>query len=227
MNNRIKEIRKTLDLSQEAFGERLGITGSGLSNIESRKRNVTEQMILSICREFNVNEEWLRTGNGDMFIESDNTNITAVATEFNLDTMSQTILKAYVSMDSPQRAAFNNFVREMSDRIMDESKETARLGINKIIMESLAPEAVKMDLAGKAASVFIEAFPYIGYGNIGEDGEQTANYPDLTKVQSEKSVNLFRAASSKSNAPPEIIKDDTGKVAVLKKIPKVTSADDL
>ena len=69
MNERIKELRKTLGLSQEAFAERLGLKGSAVSLVECGRRNVTTQNINAICREFGVNEEWLRTGSGDMFEE--------------------------------------------------------------------------------------------------------------------------------------------------------------
>ncbi len=67
MNNRIKELRKNLSLSQTEFGKKLGVTNATISRIENKKRNITEQMILSICQEFNVNENWLRTGEGEMF----------------------------------------------------------------------------------------------------------------------------------------------------------------
>lgn len=69
MNGRIKELRKKLDMTLEEFGKRLGVTKSAMSNIENGNRNVTEQIFLSICREFNVNENWLRTGCGEMFIQ--------------------------------------------------------------------------------------------------------------------------------------------------------------
>lgn len=70
MKERIKSIRKhnTIDMSQEDFGARLGVTGAAISRIEAGTRNPTEQIILSICREFDVNETWLRTGKGKMFI---------------------------------------------------------------------------------------------------------------------------------------------------------------
>lgn len=71
MNERVKELRKFLGLSGEKFGERLGITRGAVSNIENSSRNVTEQLIKSICREFQVNEEWLRNGTGEMFITHD------------------------------------------------------------------------------------------------------------------------------------------------------------
>ena len=67
MNERLKQIRKTLSLSQEAFGSKLGVTGPGISKIESGDRNLTEQMTRAVIREFNVNEHWFRTGEGEMF----------------------------------------------------------------------------------------------------------------------------------------------------------------
>lgn len=73
MNERIKELRKTLGLTLEKFGESLGVTKVAISNIERGNRNVTDQMFKSICHvSWNgsfVNEEWLRTGEGDMFVE--------------------------------------------------------------------------------------------------------------------------------------------------------------
>ena len=70
-NDRIKEARKSLGLTQDKFGERLGVGRSAISNIEAGSRGVTDQLRLSVCREFNVNEDWLRTGEGSMFSEPD------------------------------------------------------------------------------------------------------------------------------------------------------------
>ena len=68
MNERIKELRKTLGLTLEKFGERLGVRKTAISKIEHGENNVSDQMFKSICREFNVSEEWLRDGVGEMFI---------------------------------------------------------------------------------------------------------------------------------------------------------------
>lgn len=69
MNKRIKELRKSLNLTLEKFGERLGVTKMTISRLENGVNSVTDQMFKSICREFNVNEEWLRTGEGEMFVK--------------------------------------------------------------------------------------------------------------------------------------------------------------
>ena len=70
-NERVKELRKALGLTQEKFGERVGLKKSAISQIESGVNGVTDQLRLAVFREFNVNEDWLRTGEGSMFVEPD------------------------------------------------------------------------------------------------------------------------------------------------------------
>ena len=70
-NERVKEVRKALGLTLEKFGERIGVTRGSMSNIENGNRNLTEQMTNSICREFSVDYIWLTTGEGEMFIDTD------------------------------------------------------------------------------------------------------------------------------------------------------------
>lgn len=67
MNERIKELRTALGLSAEKFGAKIGVTRSAISKMELGVCNISEQSVISICREFNVNEEWLRNGTGEMF----------------------------------------------------------------------------------------------------------------------------------------------------------------
>lgn len=100
MNERLKELRNVLNLSQDAFGNRIGMSGGGISLLEKGKRNITEQVIKSICREYNVDYMWLTTGNGEMFINNDDTvltmidNIMAGENDFH-----KNLLKACASLD--------------------------------------------------------------------------------------------------------------------------------
>ena len=68
---RIREVRKTLGLTLEKFGEKIGMKKNSVSQIENGKNSVTEQVIKSICREFNVDYIWLTTGDGEMFVDTD------------------------------------------------------------------------------------------------------------------------------------------------------------
>lgn len=68
LNDRIKLIRKSLGLTQDEFGKRLGLTRGAITNIELNKTEPKPLLIDLICRIFNVNEDWLRTGEGEMFL---------------------------------------------------------------------------------------------------------------------------------------------------------------
>lgn len=69
MNNRIKQIRTALGLSQDEFGKKLGVTRGAITNIELNKVEPKPLFVSLICQTFNVNDRWLRTGEGEMFME--------------------------------------------------------------------------------------------------------------------------------------------------------------
>lgn len=69
MNERLRKLRKTLDMTQQEFAEKLGIKRSTMATYESGRNEPIDAVISLICREFDVNEHWLRTGEGEMFIE--------------------------------------------------------------------------------------------------------------------------------------------------------------
>lgn len=68
---RVKEVRKSLNLTLEKFGGKLGVGKTAISKIEKGENNLTEANIKAICREFNVDYIWLTTGEGEMFVDSD------------------------------------------------------------------------------------------------------------------------------------------------------------
>lgn len=68
-NSRIKEVRKAKGLSQAAFGAPFGANRDMINNVENGRAAVSDIMIASICRTYGVNERWLRTGEGEMFVQ--------------------------------------------------------------------------------------------------------------------------------------------------------------
>ncbi|MBC5714923.1 helix-turn-helix transcriptional regulator [Roseburia sp. BX1005] len=69
MKDRIKKIRKELDLTQQKFADKLGVQRNTIAMYEMGRTLPSDAIMRSICREFNVNEDWLRTGQGEMFIK--------------------------------------------------------------------------------------------------------------------------------------------------------------
>ncbi|MGE9896642.1 helix-turn-helix domain-containing protein [Anaerovoracaceae bacterium SGI.195] len=114
MNERVKQLRKALGLSGEKFGARLGVTRTAVSLIESGKNNLSEANILSICREFNVNEDWLRTGSGDMFSALSQLSLDELMAD--ADPIDIEIMKAYFTLDKDiRRKAIEHFKKSLCD----------------------------------------------------------------------------------------------------------------
>ena len=113
MNERIKALRKTLGLSQEQFGEKIGITKASISNIEKGNRNMSEQTLKSICREFNVNWAWLTEGLGDMFSDLPETLLDEVAEEYDLDDTDKLLVKRYMQLSHEKRAVIKEYLESV------------------------------------------------------------------------------------------------------------------
>lgn len=113
MNERIKQIRRELGLTQAEFAERIGLKQNSIALIESGKRNISDQAVLSICREYGVNEEWLRTGDGDRFIPESNDELEALAKKYNLSNADQVLIEKYVNLKPGSREAIINFITDV------------------------------------------------------------------------------------------------------------------
>lgn len=109
-NERIKEVRKAVGLTQEKFGEKVGMKKSSISTTETGSNAVSNQLRTAVCREFHVNEEWLRTGNGEMFEE--NTPDKSIAkfaeelTNIDNDEFKKRLITAFAQMDDKTWSRF-------------------------------------------------------------------------------------------------------------------------
>ncbi len=110
MNTRVQLLRKKLNMSQKTFGNKLGVTGAGISKIESGQRNLTEQMLLMICREFNVNNNWLRHGTGEMFRQKLSDGIEQLATYYQLDELDKRIIYEYSKLEEQKRKIIKEYI---------------------------------------------------------------------------------------------------------------------
>lgn len=119
-NERVKEIRKSLGLTLEKFGERVGVTKQTMSRIENGVNNLTEQMTKSICREFGVDYIYLTTGEGEMFVESDDDimesidRIMAGENEFH-----KNLFKTFAKLDENELLALESII----DKFIEVKKE--------------------------------------------------------------------------------------------------------
>lgn len=109
INLRIKKLRKVLDLTQQAFADRLGISRGNIATYETREGSPGNSVIALICREFGVNEAWLRTGKGEMFTKAPNTALEELAVDFYLDPFDEALVDEYLHLTPNNRKAIRAF----------------------------------------------------------------------------------------------------------------------
>lgn len=113
INDRIKLLRNTLGLSQESFGKNILLERSTISLIERHQRNVTDRIFNDICREFNVNEEWLRTGNGEIFVEPDTFSLDEYLKQQGATELEMEIIKGYFNIPKEMRGTVLEYFKNI------------------------------------------------------------------------------------------------------------------
>lgn len=113
MKERIREVREHFGLSMEKFGARIGIGKTSISLLESGKNNPSVQTVALICREFGVNEHWLRTGEGEMFEQTRETVLDRLASEYSLDKEQVSVIENFLDLSPQERTLFLTQMRKV------------------------------------------------------------------------------------------------------------------
>ena len=125
IHERIKSFRKSLHLTQEEFASKIQVSRSNLGNIETGTISLTQRVITSICSAFSINEEWLRTGEGDMKQTGDNPILVQLRKEYSLDALDEIILRSFLELKPEQRAAVTAYITKLADEMRAEQERTA------------------------------------------------------------------------------------------------------
>lgn len=132
MKERLKQLRKTLGITQQEFADKIGIKRNSYANYETGRNTPIDAIILSICREFDVNEDWLRDGSGEMFKERSPSEEIGYYVEDLLEydghgnpfyDMIVEMMKTYVELDEKSQAVIRSYFQSVSDGIHKKEKE--------------------------------------------------------------------------------------------------------
>lgn len=112
---RMKLLGRELGMNQADFAAPLGLKQSTIGNYESGSRGVSDATILAICREYGVSEQWLRTGDGEIFTSNQvpSTIVSNLAQEYDLDLMDQNLIAEYLKLDKQSREVLKGYIRRV------------------------------------------------------------------------------------------------------------------
>lgn len=114
---RVNEVRKSLGLTLEKFGEKLGVTKTTISRIEKGVNNLTDQMAISICREYNVNYDYLMYGEGEMFDALPQTIVDELCAQYDLNDFDKALVEMYVSLPAGSRERIKEYMKQLVKKV--------------------------------------------------------------------------------------------------------------
>ena len=126
LHERLKQIRSAYHLTQQQFAERLGITRNTIATYETGKSNPSDAAVSLICGKFNVSEEWLRTGQGEMFLPEQQDEISQLAKKYNLEPAIRVFIQKLVTLPPQQRKIVSDLIMETAleiSQIEDQEEE--------------------------------------------------------------------------------------------------------
>ena len=117
MEKRIKELRKSKNLTQVEFGARVGLTGSAITTYEKGVRIPSNTVITAICREFNVRREWLETGEGAMELETQSQTLDRVARRYSKSRTFRALLDVFMQLDEEGQDNVETYIEKLTDAL--------------------------------------------------------------------------------------------------------------
>ena len=116
INERVREVRKSQKLTLEVFSSRIGVGKTAISKIENGRGGVTEQTKKSICREFNVNHDWLEYGDGEMYLDLPKSILGDLCSVYGCDEDDQKLIETYLECDPDVRAAIKLYIKKFAEK---------------------------------------------------------------------------------------------------------------
>ena len=119
LGERIKKVRKNLDLTQQKFADQIGTTRNNIASYEIGRREPSAAAVNNICKTFNVSEAWLRTGEGEMFLPSPNGVLDELVQKYGLSTRGKVIVEKFLDLNPDVQEAVAVYIEEVAAAFSD------------------------------------------------------------------------------------------------------------
>lgn len=157
MNERIKLLRRFLNLTQQEFADRIGVKRNTIANYETGRNDPIDSVVSLICREFGVNETWLRTGEGEMMDPQADNALENLAREKGLSQAEVILIEKFLNLKPEVRRALVDYAVSVSEALR-------AVDPDELEAEALKQEYLREKKAGAASSA--SAWP-AGEGRTG------------------------------------------------------------
>ena len=117
MQNRIKAVRSYYKMTQMQFGSKLGVKGNTITSYETGTRVPSDSIIMSICREFGINRAWLKSGEGEMLVETISRTLDRIRERYGASDIFRAMLDVYATMTSAQQDAFEEYINMLAQAV--------------------------------------------------------------------------------------------------------------
>lgn len=152
IGERIKKLRKTLELTQQTFCERIGIKRNTIAKYETGRGDPIDAVISLICREFGVNEKWLRTGEGEMFSPEDKNELDALSQKYSLSPSDRLLIEKFLNLKPVERQVVMKYVLSVA---ADYSEPAAEPQIAQRT-QTYVPHGDELDIEAELAAYRVE-----------------------------------------------------------------------
>ena len=156
INQRIKELRKSLKLNQNEFGDKIGLKNSAISKMEQEGSTVIDQNIRLICDTFHIREEWLRTGEEPMMSDEEDAILEAFAKRYDLTPDEQTTARYMLRLSPEQRAAVLAHVKALAAELTAQVDAAKRAESAAKEQHTMTDEEIEADVAAYRAALIAE-----------------------------------------------------------------------
>lgn len=153
INSRIGMLIEALNMKKVRFAERLKIDQSYVTQLTSGKRNPSNRTISDICREFNVREEWLRNGRGEMFLDLTEDEFSKAASTLSNDAFVRSMIIEYCKLDEDNKQLFRDFIHKLSDSMRNQKLIPAHDESAKSTMSAKKEDAEAVYIKSRSGNV--------------------------------------------------------------------------
>jgi transcriptional regulator with XRE-family HTH domain len=224
LNDRIKRVRKDAKKNQNDFGLSLGVMRATYASYESGRVVPTKTFIQLLCSQYNVNEEWLTTGQGEMYVKSEEAAIAALVSELNLDDMDKNILMAYKKLEPEYRKGVWAFIENLAYEVL---RGNAMRAQEDVLNEVEHFGGDKKELHDRIHAIFANEFDVAPHEDTETETPSLAFIDKAIEQTNRQFVEVYKAADSETGKEHGVVSEPQEDIDKMYKGKRVIKDEDM